>query len=247
VTLQELGRLDEAEASLVQAIALKVDYIEAMLNISIVLDYMNYLEAQILSLKNITKIDADNKGLKAGVNLAICNFLKEDFLESRKQLEIASKIQEKVSIEFKNEKRYYHYLIKIMNWHENRSFNTYNIENYKTLFVIGESHCLVSHKLHIKHLGNDFLCKAKLIMGCMQWHLGNSSRNQYKNKFESILQSIPKSSDILLAIGEIDCRLDSGIIKHKNKFPEKQINKIIATTIKKLSYLHLPNKFQLST
>ena len=32
-------------------------------------------------------------------------------------------------------------------------------------------------------------------------------------------------------IGEIDCRLDSGIIKHKNKFPEKEIEEIIADTM----------------
>ena len=34
-----------------------------------------------------------------------------------------------------------------------------------------------------------------------------------------------------MAIGEIDCRLDSGIIKHKNIFPEKDLNGLINTTI----------------
>jgi hypothetical protein len=86
------------------------------------------------------------------------------------------------------------------------------------------------------------LCEAKLIKGCMQWHLGNSFINQYKKQFESILQSIPKSSDVLLAIGEIDCRLDSGIIKHKNKFPKKDINKLILTTTKNyLAYISQKN------
>ena len=47
-----------------------------------------------------------------------------------------------------------------------------------------------------------------------------------------------KSSEVLLTIGEIDCRLDSGIIKHKNKFPEKEIEEIIVTTVENyLTYI----------
>ena len=68
--------------------------------------------------------------------------------------------------------------------------------------------------------------------------MGIHGKNQYKNKFESIFSSLPKSSEVLLAIGEIDCRLDSGIIKHKNKFPEKDLNGLINTTIENyLSYI----------
>ena len=44
--------------------------------------------------------------------------------------------------------------------------------------------------------------------------------------------SLPKNSYVLLAIGEIDCRLNTGIIKYKNKFPGKQVNEIILTTVK---------------
>ena len=85
--------------------------------------------------------------------------------------------------------------------------------------------------MRVKHLGSDFFGKAKLITGCKQWHLGNSIRNQYKYKFESIFGSLPKSSEVLLSIGEIDCRFDNGIIKHKNKFPEKEIEEIIIATV----------------
>ena len=85
--------------------------------------------------------------------------------------------------------------------------------------------------MRVKHLGSDFFGKAKLIKGCKQWHLGNSVRNQYKYKFESIFGSIPKSSKVLLTFGEIDCRLDSGIIKHKKKSPEKYIDEIISATV----------------
>ena len=237
-TLQELDRLDEAEASYTQAIALKPDYAEALHNLSIVQSYMNNLEAEIVSLQNILQIDSDKHGLRAGVNLAICNFLEGDFVDSKAQLLAASKIQEKTSSKFKNEKVYQKYLLDILSWHEEKYFNGCNQITDKTLYVIGESHSLVSHQLHVQSSDSVILCKAKLIKGCKQWHLGNSNKNQYKNQFESIFCSLPKSSDVLLTIGEIDCRLDSGIMKHKNKFPEKEIDEIIVTTIENyLTYI----------
>ena len=238
ITLKDLGRLEEAEASYRQAIKLKPDYAEAHYNLSNNLSYMNDLEKEINALKSLLKLDVDKFGFKAGVNLAICNFLEGDFVESKKQVLAAKKIQKKTLYKFKTEKIYQRYLLKILEWHEDKYFDVNKEKKNKILYVLGESHSLASHHLRIQHSGIDFLCKAKLIKGCMQWHLGNPSRNQYKNKFESIFCYLPKYSHVLLAIGEIDCRLDSGIIQHKNKHPAKQIKEIIQNTIENyLSYI----------
>ena len=237
-TLIGLGKLEVAEASYKQAISLKPNYAEAILNLSDVQTYMNNLEAAVVSLQNILQIDSDNIGLRAGVNLAIFNFLEANFVDSKKNLLAAGKIQEKTDKKFKNDIVYWRYLLKILNWHEDKYFGAYNRRIDKILYVVGESHSLVSHYLHVQNSGSDVLCEAKLIKGCKQWHLGRSFRNQYKNQFESIFCSLPTSSQVLLAIGEIDCRLDSGIIKHKNKFPEKEVEEIIATTIENfLTYI----------
>ena len=231
ITLKELGRLDEAEASYTKAIALKPDFAKAIHNLSIVQCCMNNLETENVSLQKLLQIGCDNFGLRAGVNLAICKFLKGNFADSKSHLLGASKILEKTDSMFQNEKVYQSYLLKILNWHEDKYFNIYNLKADKTLYVIGESHSLVSHQLHVQSSGFNILCKAKLIKGCKQWDLGKSIRNQYKYQFENIFCSIPKSSEVLLAIGEIDCRLDSGIIKHKNKYPEKNIKEIIQATV----------------
>ena len=237
-TLKELGRLEEAEKSYRKAIKLKPDYAEAHNNLSNNLSYMNDLEKEINALKNLLKLDADDFGLRAGVNLAICNFLEGDFAGSKKQVLAAGKIQEKMLSKFKTEKVYQRYLLKILKWHEDTYLDVDKGKKNKNLYVIGESHSLASHHLRIQHSGIDFFCKARLIKGCKQWHLGNASRNQYKNKFESIFCSLPKYSYVLLAIGEIDCRLDSGIIEHKNKYPAKQIKEITQNTVKNyLSYI----------
>ena len=238
ITLEESGRLKEAAANYIQAVALKSDYTEALHNLSIVQSYMNNLAAEIISLQNILQMDPNNYGLIAGVNLAICNFLIGDFEDSKKYLLAVARIQEKTSSKFTNEKAYQKYLLALVCWHEEKNIDAYRRKSDKTLYVIGESHSLVSHKLCVQNSDSVMLCKAKLIKGCKQWQLGNPTQNKYKNQFESIFRSLPKSSEVLLAIGEIDCRLDSGIIKHKHKFPEKEIKTIIVTTIENyLTYI----------
>ena len=52
-----------------------------------------------------------------------------------------------------------------------------------------------------------------------------------------VFLTLPKHSYVLLAIGEIDCRLETGIIAHKKKFPEKKIKEIISND-RKLSQLY---------
>ena len=42
----------------------------------------------------------------------------------------------------------------------------------------------------------------------------------------------------MLAIGEIDCRLEGGIIAHKQKFPEMELKEVIQTTVQNyLTYI----------
>ena len=242
ITLQELGRLDEAEASYRQAIVLKPDFAEAMLYLSFTQRYMNNLKAESVSLQNVLQIDSDDYGLRASVNLAICNFLEGNFTESKKHLLAATKIQGKTSSASKNERVYWRYLSNILKWHENKYLGVKKVKNDKILYVVGESHSLTSHHLCIQNSGFNFFCSARLIKGCKQWHLGNAFRNKYKHQFETIFSALPKHSYVLLAIGEIDCRLDTGIIVHKRKFPEKQIKEIISNTIENyLTYIENTN------
>ena len=231
ITLQDLGRLEASEASYRKAIVVKSEYAEAIFNLSVVLDYMNNVDESVLLLENVLEIDKSNQGLKAAVHLAIFRFLENNYSDSKKLLLANQKIQEKTSLKFQNQKIYQDYLLKILTHHENKSLTYIEPKLEKKLYVIGESHSMVSHGLHIQGSGGDFLCKSLLIQGCKQSDLGNDIKNQYKNKFEGIFCSLPESSEILLAIGEIDCRLDSGIIKHRNKYPEKNMYELIKITV----------------
>lgn len=238
--LQGAGSVEAAGACYKQAIVLKPGFSEAILNLSIGHYYMNNQKASISALENLLKMDPDNHGLRAGVLLAIFQFLESNFNLSETYLLQASKIQQKLTLEFRNEKIYRKYLLNLLNWHKNNVVNSCSTFKNKTLFVIGESHCLTYHLLNFQSSQDHFLWKSKLVMGCKQWDLGNSNRNKYKIKFESIFHSLPKFSEVILTIGEIDCRLDSGIIKHKKKFPEKDLKKLVITNIK--NYLHYLQK-----
>ena len=195
------------------------------------MDYMNNFDESVLLLESVLEIDKNNYGLKAAVNLAIFKFLENSFSDSKKLLLKSQKIQEKTSFDFKDRIVYWNYLLKILNQHENKSLTYIAPKLEKKLYVIGESHSLVSHGLHIQNSGKDFLCKSFLIQGCKQSDLGSDIKNYYKYKFESIFCSLPEPSKILLTIGEIDCRLNIGIIKHRNKYPQKKMIDLITNTI----------------
>ncbi len=242
IIFHEMDRLDEAKSRYKKTIELNPDFADAHYNLGMVMDRINDLKSAVISFQNVLRLDFNDNGLKAGVNLAIYYFLENDFSKSKKILFEVIEILEKKSSNFINEKIYWKYLSKILSWHEKKCFDAQSDEDKNFLYVVGESHSLVSNRLNFKDLGFDVWCKAKLIKGCKQWHLGNSTNNHYKNKFTSIFSSLPKSSNVLLTIGEIDCRIDSGIINHKNKYPEKDIKDIISITIDNyLNYILMVN------
>lgn len=228
---RDLGRIEEAEASYKRAIAISPLHLDAMLNLAMVLGYADDLGAEIVALERLIQVDPSFLGLRAAVNLAICRFLEGRFTESKSTLLAANDIHAKDDVDFNNEKIYHVYLGRLLKRHEQRQISTQDKQSTKTLYLIGESHCLVAHMLPVALAGVTALCQAVLIKGCKQWHLGNPEPNQYKAKFESVLAAIPRRSDLLLTIGEIDCRLDSGLLREMQKNPHKTAEEIIKSTI----------------
>ncbi|MDG2139959.1 MAG: tetratricopeptide repeat protein [Gammaproteobacteria bacterium] len=231
VMLQKLSRLEASATSYRKAIALKPDYAEAMMNLAYVLDYTHGLDEEICLLENLIKSDPDDFGLRAAVNLAILKFLDNDILGCKKYLSASSKIEDKHSSEYRNEKIYRFYLSKILKSREVYPADDDDNGNRKNLHVIGESHSLTSHQLVIQASGNEYLCKSSLIQNCRQWELGRADINPFKVKFESIFNLLPSASQVLLAIGEIDCRIDGGILRHKAKNKEKDLSELILSTV----------------
>ena len=111
---------------------------------------MNNFDTANDTFKNVFNIDKGIYKLKAGIKLAILNFLKEDFVESRKYLSAVSNIQEAIYSNLKNEKVYYNYLLLLLNWHEVRYSDGFKRKVNETFFVIGDSH-IASLSLNLKN------------------------------------------------------------------------------------------------
>src|SRR5262249_11260368 len=82
------------------------------------------------------------------------------------------------------------------------------------LAVIGDSHSLSFHGLGVTLDGTAYRTGAQLVMGCKAWHLASPDPNLYKWRLSAMLDAIAESSPIICCFGEIDCRLDEGILPY---------------------------------
>lgn len=228
--LRQLGKIEEAEKVCRDAIKIKPEYNMALMNLAIILEYRDDTSECELILKRIIKSQDKLLSLQAKTHLAIICYLKNRFVESIKLLEESKEIQNIQMEALNNERIYHNFLSKILN-NPTSDFIKPDTEYVEKLFVVGDSHTLSSHGLHVNFMGIDFLCEASLIKGCKQWDLAKSGPNQFKNHLEIVLRKIPINSNVLLSFGEIDCRFDSGIIKNKEKNPRKSIDDIIEKTV----------------
>ena len=228
--LRQMGRVVEAEKICRDALKINPGYNMILMNLVLILEYQDSITERISILKTLTNSEEKLIYLQAITHLAIIAYLRNQFDESRDLLERSKEIQGTGITRLNNEKNYHIYLSKILNDKDFYDLASYD-EPTNKLFVIGDSHSLTSHGLNINILGEPFHCEAFLIKGCKQWDLAKEKPNQFKNKLHTVFKNIPKKSDVLLSIGEIDCRLESGIIKFKKKHPEKSLDSIIKNTI----------------
>ena len=156
------------------------------MNLAIILDYQDKISECISILKNLIRLGNKLICLQAMTYLAIINYLRKQFDESRELLKRSKDIQ-RTNISAQNNEKSYHtyFLSKILN---DKSF--INPTSYqrpiKKLFVIGDNHSLTSHSLNINILGNSFQCDTFLIKGCKQWDPAKNTSNQFKNKLNKV-------------------------------------------------------------
>jgi tetratricopeptide (TPR) repeat protein len=80
--------------------------------------------------------------------------------------------------------------------------------------VVGDSHSLCFHGIGPELEGTPYRAGAQLVMGCKAWHLASPEPNLYKWRLSGILDALPENSPIVCCFGEIDCRLDEGILPY---------------------------------
>jgi hypothetical protein len=94
------------------------------------------------------------------------------------------------------------------------------------IHVIGESHCITAANANVEFMGVSHTMQSNIIIGCKAWHLANNQSNGYKAQFEAIERSIPNDGIVMITIGEIDCRLDEGILKFHQQTQNNLVDSI---------------------
>ena len=79
------------------------------------------------------------------------------------------------------------------------------------LHVIGESHSLSLHGSAIDIGGTRFRFESHMIVGCKAWHLADPTVNYFQRAYWAIVNALPEGANLLVTIGEIDCRYNEGI------------------------------------
>lgn len=131
----------------------------------------------------------------------------------------------------RNEEIFFNYVFKLcLHWQSNK--NLYATDgNEWTLYVIGESHSMALANIVFECADKRWVARTKFVMGLKMWHLATEKNNIYKSAAFDYILGIPKRSDILICVGEIDSRPNEGIWRLKSKDVDVNIDEIILRTV----------------
>ena len=127
--------------------------------------------------------------------------------------EASAAIGETHSREVKNSRAYANFLTNLSR-HAGAAAPGTDESSAPEVAVVGDSHCLSFHGVALALDGISYRTAAHLVMGCKAWHLANPQPNLYKWRFSAITGTIPVQSPMICCFGEIDCRLDEGILPY---------------------------------
>lgn len=119
------------------------------------------------------------------------------------------------------------YLSKLLDWHAAHPSQA-SESSAPPLQIIGDSHVLT---LRSQPAGEQAVTtQVHWIEGCKQWHLGRAESNDYQQQVERCVSTLPAGYSLLFSVGEIDCRLEEGILKAWRKHPETPLDEVMAQT-----------------
>jgi len=228
-----LTDLGEIEASIAHCKkVLQFDPSNEEVRIQLALNYI-YLNQNSLAEHILLEIGLTSPSehyFKGVVWLSILKILSFDVVESKKYSSKADVVLDSLEKKYKASKAYKIWIDQLLTyWAKGYGFS--DAGHSQILYSIGESHSLSAHGVSISQNSVEKLCKAEWVLGCKQWHLGSPLPNKFKRKFEIIMGSIPKESDVLLSIGEIDSRIDEGIQEVWAKDQSQSLDQLIVKTV----------------
>lgn len=225
-----LGQPKEAIKAFKMALRINAHHQDAKYNLgnaALCLNDLNAARAHFDSAAALSSVSAT--GLASSLRQAIIQYLQFDFDGAELAIEQARALTGSPTGETRASRIYLEYLQRLLRWwHQQPPQEQAGTE--ERLHVIGESHALSVHGIEV-HLDRPLRCVSHWIEGCKQWHLGRFEANRLKCQFETIMAQIPRGSQVMLTIGEIDCRHDEGLLPIWKKDTSQSMEKMIAATV----------------
>ena len=103
-------------------------------------------------------------------------------------------------------------------------------QSKRVVFHLGESHCLsYAHRKVTLH-GLDYSVIPKITFGGKAFHFSKKENNEFKAITKANFDSLPDNSKVFISFGEIDCRIDEGLISAVAKHNES-IESLVSDTV----------------
>ncbi|KAG2443101.1 hypothetical protein HYH02_009515 [Chlamydomonas schloesseri] len=100
----------------------------------------------------------------------------------------------------------------------------------RPLYLCGDSHCLSAAWRHVTLRGERRLLRPLLVTGCKVWHLRPESVFYPKAQFLAAMALLPPGAQVVLVLGEIDCR--EGLLLAVQKGKYDTVSEGVAATVR---------------
>lgn len=213
---RQLGQYEEALRYFQKTTLAKPDYAEAFFNIGIVLRDQEELGRAIDNFKHAISLKPDYP--RACSELAIIYWVIGERDSCRQYHNSTSLDSPAVAPkDLKTITAFQKFVSKLLLYAEGHSDQYAGLAQLPVLYAIGDSHSLTLAN-RVTGLGRDkFVGRSLFVSGCKAWHLGNHEYNEYKYTFEKKTALIPSGATAVVMVGEIDCRIDEGILLYHKK------------------------------
>ncbi|MEN8134132.1 MAG: tetratricopeptide repeat protein [Thermodesulfobacteriota bacterium] len=234
--LMQSGDIEEAAASYEQALAIKPKNPETYLDLGLTLYAQGRDTDAVACYKKSLTYKPDDPTTQT--YLAIIAWINGDWKTCGNYLNLIANTTQRLTKKNNNfVTPYLNFLDKLLKYRETNATLYVKDNNLPTIYIVGDSHCLSAANTMMHFNGVDYLAKAKIIIGCKAWHLGNKDKNRFKYEFGKNIESIPPGATAIFMFGEIDCRIDEGIIKHYKKNNVNLTESIITLVDNYLNYV----------
>jgi Tfp pilus assembly protein PilF len=150
------------------------------------------------------------------VGKAILFWLFDNQEEAAQMIQLSESIYQyrNTSIELGNLCVFHGYIKQLLVLNKLRNVAQTPLCQQKNIYFISESHGFTPNDNIVEYKNKSYKIRSLFILGAKVLHLIQADNNKHKQSLSLILNSLPEKSKIIMAIGEIDCRRNEGILIH---------------------------------